>query len=515
MKSAPKTIVKNTLILYVRQIIILAIGLFTTRLTLQVLGVVDFGLFAAIAGITSFLNIMTGSLSFGIQRYMLIEVERNDMAQLNKVYASSVHLCFSFSFILLFFGFIIGKWLIFPYLTIPPERLHVAYIVFMITLVNCVFGILNISNNSLIIAYEDISIIALLNSLDAVFKLLSVIFLFYIDWDKLVLYAVLLMLSQTVLRLLYIIVCKIKYKKIRYHFFYDKGLMKDLFKFSFWIGISKLSLTGLMQGTNILLNIFFGPLMNSAYAVATQAHNGIKSFCYNFLFASNLPLIKYYASGEVERMNKLLYSVCKMAFFMVFLLSLPFVINVDYILKIWLGNVPRHASSFFILLIIYACLDVFMYPLDSAAQATGRIKKYSMIISVITFLTLPLAYISYKMGAHAEVVFIFAILLSLVSMIIRVTILSSLLKFNPMSFYLKVFIRTMIVALIALLLPLAFLQLTETNILNTIVSFVLSYITVALLIIKLGLNQEERFIAKEMIISLRNRFIVRKEENSL
>lgn len=505
MQTTSQRILKNTMILYVRQIFIIIIGLITTRLSLKVLGVVDFGLFAAILSLTTIMHALFGSLAMGVQRYMLIEVEKNDLIQLNKVYNSSVNICLLFSAIILFIGGTLGIWLISSHLTIPSGRLADAQIAYIICLVNCVFGILNISNNSLIIANENIGLMAYVNSLDAFLKFLSVIILFYIKWDKLIMYAILLLISQIILRFIYIFICRKCFDKIRYRFIVDKTLMRELLKFSSCVGISRFSLSGLMQGTNILLNIFFGPIMNSAYAVASQAHNGIKSFCYNFLFASNLPIIKYYASGEIKKMNKLLFSVCKMAFFMVFLLSLPFVFNVNFILKIWLGNVPQHANSFLILLIIYACLDVFMYPLDSAAQSTGKIMKYSIMISIMTILALPLAAIAYWMGTVAEVVFVIAILLSFISMVVRISILSGMLGFDQSDFYLNVFFKIFIVSISTLLFPLVYYYISEVNVLTIIIGFVLSYVTSFFIIYKFGLNIEERLLAKNLVLSLVHR----------
>ena len=501
MESTSKSIVKNSLVLYVRQIVIFILGLFTTRLTLQILGVVDFGLFSVVAGVTSLLNILSGSLVLGIQRYMLIDVKNDNIPQLNKIYISSINICVLSSLFVLIAGFFVGYSFVFPYLVIPVERYNAALFIFLITLVNSMLGVLNISNTALITAYEDIGLLAILNSIEALLKFFSVIVLFYISWDKLVFYGVFLMISQMVLLCIFVVVTKVKYKYVKYKFCFDSSLMKELFCFSFWIGISKLSVTGLMQGTNILLNMFFGPIMNSANAVAVQANNGIKSFCYNFLYASNLPIIKYYASGEVERLNKLLFSVCKMAFFSVYILTLPFIINVEFVLKMWLGNVPLHANSFFVILALYAYLDIFMFPLDSAAHSTGNIKKYSLYVAFFSCLVLPITFIAYMMGAMAEIVYIIAIILSLGCLIVRVSILSTLLDFNKNEFYINIILRLFIVSMLTLLLPLIFHYFASSNTINTIVSFFVCYITASFIIFKYGLNIEERILAKSVVAS--------------
>lgn len=507
MQSASSRLLKNTLFLYIRQLFVLVIGLYTTRLTLQVLGVSDFGIFAAVAGVTSLLGILTKTLTSGTQRYITLELGRNNLYQLNKVYITSIHIHLLVSIIIVILGETIGNWFILTQMTLPTERMLVVLGVFQITLLNSVLAVINIPNVAEIVAHEDMGVTAIVAIIEAVLKLAAVISLFYISWDKLLLYSIVLFALQFLNRFFCVYYCRSHYKEVQYHFIWDSDLLKGMLKLSGWMGMVNMSVMGFVQGVNILLNIFFGPAMNAAYGVAMQAYSGIRSFCSNFQLASNPQIVKLYSKGELDRMQRLLFSVCKMSFFLIFSISLPFLVYSDYILQLWLGNVPDHAKTFFLLLVLYAYIDVMAYPLDIAAGSTGKIKWYSISISVLVLSILPMAYLAYYFGAIAEIIYIIAIVVSWLCLFVRISILSKLIKFKILKFIKLVVLRILFVALISAFIPIIFKLYVETNLLTVVIGFVLSYLLVSLVVFNIGLNNGERYIVVESLSSIKERIM--------
>lgn len=500
--SDNRRIVKNTMLLYVRQIFTLCLSLYTSRLTLQVLGASDFGIYAAVGGLTALLSVLTSSMSTSTQRFITFELGRHDYERLNRVFNTSVQIHAFLALILLLLAETIGIWFLYNYLTIPQERIQTAFWVFQISTFSCIFSLLNVPNMASIIAHEDMGTFALFSIVDAILKLTSVSLLFIITWDKLFVYALCLLLIQVLNQSASFIFCRVKYSEIRFHFLVDKNLIKQMFELAGWNVFSNMAIMGFIQGVNILLNMFFGPVMNAAYTVAMQAYSGLRSFCSSFQLASNPQIVKLYSSGEIEKMYQLLIVVCKMSFFLIFFLSLPFLINANYILSLWLVNVPEHSVSFFILLLIYAYFDVLVYPLGIAAQATGNVKYYNLFTSVITLAILPISYVGYLLGWIAESVYIIAIVMSLIALPIRLWCLKVLINIDIKVFLLLI-IRIFFISILALIIPLCFHLFLHETMLNVIVNFLITFISCGLSIYFLGLSVSERLQIKKYIYKIK------------
>lgn len=343
-----------------------------------------------------------------------------------------------------------------------------------------------------IIAHEDMGTFALFSIVDAILKLTSVALLFIITWDKLFVYALCLLLIQMLNQSASFIFCRVKYSEIRFRFLVDKSLIRQMFGLAGWNIFSNVATMGFIQGVNILLNMFFGPVMNAAYTVAMQAYSGLRSFCSSFQLASNPQIVKLYSSGEIEKMHQLLIVVCKMSFFLIFFLSLPFLINANYILSLWLVDVPEHSVSFFILLLIYAYFDVLVYPLGIAAQATGNVKCYNLFTSITTLAILPISYVGYLVGWIAESIYVVAIIMSLIGIPLRLYWLKRLVYLNSHSFIKQVIVKIFYISVVAVCLPLFLHYLVEENMWTVAFNFIISFLSAGLSIFYLGLSDEER-----------------------
>lgn len=266
-----------------------------------------------------------------------------------------------------------------------------------------------------------------------------------------------------------------------------------------WSGLISFAVTGFSQGTNILLNVFFGPVMNAAYAIATQVYSGIRSFCSNFQLASNPQIVKLYSQGEKTEMVKLVTLICKISFFLIFVLSLPFIMTANFVLDLWLVEVPSHAVSFFCLLLLYAYVDVWVYPLNISAQATAQMKRYSIIVSSIITLPVPISYVLYLFGAVPEIIFVVAIIISIIGVIAQVATLRSLIGISVKSFSVDVILRCIVTGMVAMIIPLILSMSLPHAAITEIGIFVISFVMAVLSIYIVGLSKVERAIIYKMI----------------
>lgn len=497
-----KKIVHNTLLLYVRQLFVLTIGLISSRLTLKVLGETDFGIYAAVGGVTSLLAVLTTSMATGTQRFITFELGKGDGNKLNRVYITGLQLHLFLALLLLVCGETLGNWFIFNKLTCPPERLWVAFYVFQITLVGSLITLINIPNNAEIIAHEDMGVWAIISIIDVVLRLLAVIWLSFISWDRLLFYAIALFAIQLISQSISFVFCKIRYKEVHFSRCWDWSLMKEMLSVSGWTGLSNLAVTGFIQGVNIILNMFFGPLINAAYTVAMQAYSGIRQFCSSFQLASNPQIVKLYAANDLEDMKKLLYSVCRLSFYLIFILSLPFLLNASFVLDLWLEEVPKHADTFLILLLLFSYSDVLAYPLDVAAQATGKLKKYSISVSIAVISPLIIAFFLYSLGAVPESIYYVAIIVSWLCIFIRVGILRGLIDLELNRFFKEVVLKIIMVSILASLVPFAHSFFSESTPLNVVINFALSFTFSGIIIYLIGTNQREKEIIKSLLFKV-------------
>lgn len=490
--SNNRRIAKNTLLLYVRQIFTLCLSLYTSRLTLQVLGASDFGVYAAVGGITALLSVITSSMSTSTQRFITFELGTGNKERLNRVFNTSVQIHALLALVLMVLAETVGVWYVDNHLVIAPERHNVAFWVFQVSAMGCAFSLLNVPNTASIVAHEDMGTFALFSIVDAVLKLAAVAMLFVISWDKLFVYAVSLLLIQLLNQSASFLFCRFRYAEVRFRRMFDIALVRQMFGLAGWNVISNLAIMGFIQGVNILLNLFFGPVMNAAYTVAMQAYSGLRSFCSSFQLASNPQIVKLYSSGELEKMRSLVIMVCKMSFFLIFFLSLPFLVNADYVLSLWLVEVPAHSVSFFTLLLVYAYFDVMVYPMDIAAQATGRVKRYNSITSLATLAILPLSYIGFLLGWFPESIYVIAICMSLLGLPLRLWCLNRLIGLGIGRFLRQVFLKIIGIGAVSSVVPLVFHYILPVNLLTVAADFLLAFLSAGLSIYLLGLSLSER-----------------------
>ena len=494
-----KRIAKNTLLLYIRMLFLMGISLYTSRVVLNTLGIEDYGIYNVVGGVVTLFSFLNGTLATATQRFFSFAIGKGDSQELNKLFSITITIHFILAFIILIIAEIIGYYMLNYKLNIPEERLYAANWVFQCSVVSFFFTIISVPYNALIISKEKMKAFAYISIIEACLKLLAIFSLNIFSIDKLILYAILILLIAIIIRLIYNIYCKIHFKECSYRFIIDKNIYKQLLSFSGWNLIGALAIILKEQGVNILLNIFCGVAINTARAITMQVNNAINSFITNFQVALNPQITKAYASNETNYLSQLIIKGAKYSALLFFLLGFPLFFKAYYILHLWLGQVPDYTVLFLKLIIIQTLIESLSYPLITTLLATGKVKVYQILVGGILILNLPLSYIALKVGFEPYITFIIAIFLSLVSLYIRLYLLSKQISFSMKYFSQKVIMKIAYVILISIPIPLLFqfLRLNET--LHFLISTFLCIICSIITIFLFGLEKDERiFIIQKL-----------------
>lgn len=418
-----KRIAKNTLLLYFRMLLLLIVNLYTSRVVLNVLGVVDYGINNVVGGVITMLGFITGSLGAASSRYITYELGKGDMTALKKTFGNIVTIHFILAAIVLVFGETLGLWFMSTQLQIPPERQTAAMWVYQFSIFSSLLSVISVPYNAAIIAHEKMSAFAYISIVDAVLKLLIAYLLVVIPFDKLIIYAILFFCILAFDRIVYGIYCSRHFEETHTRLKYDGKLFREIFAFAGWTMNGNLAVIGYTQGLNILLNIFFGPAVNAARGIAVQVQSVCQQFCSNFQMALNPQLTKCYAKGDFYNMHRLLVKSSKFSFYILFFIVLPLMFEAEFVLKLWLGIVPEHTVYFLRLILIVGLLYTLSNPLIVSVHATGRLKKFQMIEGTMLLTIVPIAYIMLKyFGIRPEYVFLVHIAVELCTQYARLRI---------------------------------------------------------------------------------------------
>ncbi len=469
MRNDSKKIAINTLMLYMRTILTMLISLYTSRLFLEVLGVEDFGIYNVVGGVVGMFSLISGSLSNSISRFLTVEIGRGDYTQLRRVFSTSVNIQIILAIIIVFGIEIGGVWFLNNKMTIPPNRMDAAHWVLQCSVITFVMGLISMPYNALIIANEHFKMFAYIGILENVLKLIVLLLLYNLEFDSLKLYATLWLCVSIILRIIYGAYSRKHFKESKYKFVLDKNLFREMFSFAGWNAIGTSAALFKEQGVNIAINIFQGPTVNAARAIAVQVNTAVSSFVGNFTIALNPQITKSYASGDKSYMMDLIFKGSKLAFFLLLFLSLPIIIEVDYILSIWLKVIPDHTANLVRLILINAMAESISYSLITAQSATGKIRNYQIIVGGLLMLNFPISYIMLDLGYDVEVTLIVALCISQLCLFARLYMLQKMISLRSLRFIKDVYLRVISTALISTILPL----LTHSVIVEGFLRFIL------------------------------------------
>ena len=491
-----KRIVKNTLLLYFRMLFTMLVSLYTSRIVLNALGINDFGIYNVVGGLIIMLTFINNAMATATQRFLTFELGKNEFDQLRKVFNISLFIHLIIAFIILFFGETCGLWFLNTQMKIPIERMDAANLVYQISILTCMVSILNVPYNAVVIAHEKMSVFAYISILEVMLKLAIVYILTIYNFDKLKLYAILIFFVQITCMFVYMLYSKKNFAETKLSLILDMPLLRRMSTFASWNLLGNLSNLAYTQGLNILLNVFFGPVVNAARGVAVQVQSAIVGFYVNFQTAVNPQITKYYAKDDIDNMHLLLKRTSKFSFFLLFFISLPILIETKQILIWWLKVVPDFSIIFLRLIMITSMIDSITTPFVTAIQATGKIQKYQMIIGNIFLSIVPLSYMALKLGATPEYVFIIHLVIASIAAIIRLFIVCPLIFLSIKNYLKDVISRILLVVILSIIFPITLYLNLSQNILNFFVICFSCVISVVMFVYFLGLTLPERAFVK-------------------
>ena len=500
-----KKIVKNTLALYFRQIITMIVALFTSRIVLQTLGVTDYGINNVVGGVVAMFGFISGTLMGITQRFISVELGKGgDIYILRKIFSTSMVLHIVAAFVVIILAETVGLWFLNSKLVIPAERMSAANWVYQFTIFGFVLTLLNAPLTALIISHEDMHIYGYMGIFDVIVRLVMVYLLVIINADKLIFYALFGFAVSCLVWFFYFIYCRGKYQEAKFSFVYDKLLAKELGGFGGYTILNNFFVILILQGTNIMLNIFFGPAINTAKGLANSVSSALSSFGSNFRVTLSPQITMTYAANNMDAMWNLVERGTRLFYFLFFIFSIPVLLETEFILKIWLKNVPEYTAIFSKLIIIHALTGLFLSTFVSVVDASGKLKIFYCLSYISFILTLIFSYIICKMGYTPEYVFVVQILIGLIYYPIQFGFAKKIYGFPVMFFIKKALIPIFFVSVISFL-PFYFLhKLLSRSVINSLVIIITSILWTGFIIIFIGLTKNERikifdFLKREYI----------------
>lgn len=493
-----KRIAYNTFALYFRMIITMLVTLYTSRIVLNVLGVDDFGIYNIVGGVVVVFSFLNNAMIQATQRFLNVEIGKIE-GDVNKVFSQSLMLHIVIALIVLLLGETIGFWFLNSQINIPHLRTGAANIVYQFSLLTLCIGFIQVPYNASIIAYEKMTFYAYISILEVILKLLVVFSISYTNYDRLVIYAFVIMITTFVIFLIYKIYCNKKFGTCRFYVVKDYLSYKDFIRFSGWSFFGSIANVSANQGVNVLLNMFFGVTVNAAMGITNQVNAALNSFVSNFQTAFKPQIVKTYIEGNKRDLIELNLKTAKYSYYLLYILAVPVFFEINFILKLWLGIIPEYCASFCRLILIFSLIDSLSAPFWMTIQATGRIRNYQIVISVILILNLFFSYATLYLGYSPISVFAVKIALGLLSLFVRIYFLMSEIKLSLKMFFNSLILPILKVTLISLVpIIICFLVLSVSNRIFFIFAF--SFVWTICAIWFCGVDRSERIFIKKMIL---------------
>lgn len=495
MDGNHQRVTRNTMMLYTRQIVILLVSLYTVKVVLRALGETDYGLYTVVAGIVTMFSAFNGAMSSASQRFFSYDLGKRDTEHLKK----------SFSMTLLIYGMMIllaillmesvGLWYVLKILSVPAGRESAALFVYESSVAALCCTLLTTPYQALIIAYEDMDAYAVISIVEALLKLGVAFALQFTAGDKLIVYGALTAASTAIVTFCYRIYCKIKYKGIRFRPFWNHELFCKIFGFTGWNMFG--SAVGIFKGqmVNVVLNQYFNQAVVASRGIALSVNTAAVSFSQSFGTAVRPVIIKEYAKQNHEKVFAIVSSTSKVTFLFMYIFILPLGFEMRSVLSLWLGNVSEEAVSFTVLTLMDALVESISYPLMTAAQATGKIRAYQMVVGGIQLLNFPIAWISVLLGTPAYFVLIIAIFLSVTAFVARLGILSRLMSFPVAQFMRNTILPLLASVAITILPPYLITIYMRPSFFRIIITTVVSLLFIGITFWLIGFNRQERDFA--------------------
>lgn len=500
-----KRIAKNTIFLYFRMAIVMIVNLYATRVVLDVLGVSDYGVYNVVCGFVAMFSFLNTSMANGIQRFYNFELGKDGESAITRVYNTALCIQILLAIIILALTETIGVWYLNTKMVISPDRIVAANWIFQFSVISLVFVIIQIPYSAAILAYERMNYYAIVSVVDALMKLAIVLILPYFTGDSLIIYGFLIMLITVLNFLLYWVYCHNKLKHIRFDKSFDRVLFKSMMSFSGWNLLSSFAYVTKGQGVNILINAFFGTVVNAANGIATQVSSAIQTFSNNIVLAFKPQLTQSYAMGDYSRAKNLMFSMSKIAYTLMCVIAIPIIVEMDYVLTLWLSSdIPTYTHSFANLTIIATMIGILNTPITQMIHASGLMKKYQIATSIVICSILPISWLFLKLGYGATSVFVITIIIMVINQVVCLHVLHSIFKFSVTKYVKEVVVPCIIITTIPLFAVSSISNaIGSSSIWNFIVVTIVNLLVVGILFY-LTLNSAEKQIVKSYIVKIKN-----------
>lgn len=488
-----RRIAKNTMFLYFRMMLIMGVALFTSRIVLKNLGIEDFGIYNVVGGIVTMFTFLNGSLGSATSRYITFELGKKNYERLNQVFNVAFLIHVAIGIIVIVLAETVGLWFFYEKMSIPADRIDAAQWVYQISILTCFFSLTQVPYSASIIAHENMRVYAWIGIVEVLAKLVIVYLLVVSPFDKLVFYALLLCFLQISIMMYERFYCLRHYEESRMKLYWERSLYREMFGYAGSDLIGNISVLAQGQGLNLLLNVFFGPVVNAARGVAYQVQGAVTQFSNNFMTAVKPQIIKSYAEGDTVGMLILVKNSSCFSFYLMWMISFPIMLEADYILSLWLGKYPDHTVTFLILVLVLCLIQTLKTPRTTVFHATGHLKLVNLVVGGILCAAFPLAYLFLKMGMSPESVFWAANISMALSEVASVLILKRYIDYSVTSYLMSVHGRCIIVAALSAIVPfLLFDRWMEPSFLRLMTTCMLTTLSIMAVVFTIGMDREMR-----------------------
>lgn len=490
------------MMLYTRQVLILLVSLYTVRVVLNTLGVEDYGIYNVVGGIVTFFSFLSGTMASATQRFFSFALGKNDFEKLKKMFTVNWIVYGSIAIIALLLLETVGLWFINSQLHVPQERFEAALWLYHFSVLTFIITIFRSPFMAIIIAHENMQIYAYMSIVEVLMKLGIVFLLVHLTWDKLELYGMLTFAVSVIISVAYIVICFRKYNECQFrHFYWDKGLLREIVGFTGWTLFGQTSTVVRNQAVTVLLNQVFNPVVVAARSIASNITSQINVFSSNFNVGLYPPIIKSYAANNKEEMFLLIFRGSKITFFLMWIFALPMFIEMDTILQIWLKNPPSEAVLFTRLALIEALINSVNLPLYTAARAPGKMKTYELTLGILNITIFVVSWLVLIVGASAYSVFVVSIAITLLMFISRLFIVRTLIGLPLRPFFQQVALPVSVVILFSALPSYVIHLFLPKSFIFTFISVLLSMVIVCINMYFIGVNKWERKKVRSFVVN--------------
>lgn len=491
--------------LYIRMALTMLVSLYTSRVVLNALGTTDYGIFNVVGGVVAMLGFFNSSISTSTQRFLNVGMASNEGNNLIRIFSSAINVHIIIAIITVILLETIGLWFLKNKLVIPFGLESTALWVFQCSVITFFISIISAPYNAAIIAYERMSAFAVLSIIDCILKLGVAISIIYYGTNKLRLYATLMMLTAIIMRIAYGLYCRRKLKDISYKYIWDLPLIKKMMSFSGWLIFGCIADLFGTQGVNMLINIYFGPILNTARAIGVQVQGAVSQFYTSFSISVNPQITKSYAEKDYDYSYNLVFGSSKIIFFLMLIITIPIILRSEQILTLWLKNYPPITPIIVNLILIDALIRSLYSPISQTCFASGKLKAYQLSIGILFLLIFFSTYILFDYGASVLSAFIISIIVSFIGLIIRLFIINRINRFPVRRYFTDIILRLSSIGISSFILCHIITNNFPLNIAGLLYETLTSIVLTTILIAILGFNSKEKEYAKGRILFLLNR----------